>query len=292
MTINTPREPSEAIVVALIYDDGEHEPHEASKEAVCLTPADAHSFVAERFPEAQRVGDDELAPYNIVVNGEKLNMTAVLWRVPLFAPTKDRETASPASEDVVAMANHIALSVHGVAGDAEYWRIRNIAEREIAALASPTPRDTLVEVLTDDCEFLLSVIDSCDEAEAPSCEMEPEDVARIATIRAAINASTVDFVRSRAALNSTQQPTRDHKKAPQGRCGKCLERLRNCTCFPQPAHETRQGSYFQAMTEATAELTRLREQIAAKDAAITRFVNVHGVLTKEDREYLRAARGR
>jgi hypothetical protein len=174
----------------------------------------------------------------MVVNGEKLNMTAVLWRVPLFAPTKDRETASPASEDVVAMANHIALSVHGVAGDAEYWRIRNIAEREIAALASPTPRDTLVEVLTDDCEFLLSVIDSCDEAEAPSCEMEPEDVARIATIRAAINASTVDFVRSRAALNSTQQPTRDHKKAPQGRCGKCLERLRNCTCFPQPDRET------------------------------------------------------
>jgi hypothetical protein len=56
--------------------------------------------------------------------------------------------------------------------------------------------------------------------------------------------------------------------------------------------EPPRGSYFKAMVEVAAELTRLREQIAAKDAAITRFVNVHGVLTKEDREYLRAARGR
>lgn len=36
-----------------------------------------------------------------------------------------------------------------------------------------------------DIAFLLSVIDSCDEAGAPSCEMEPEDVANIARIRAA-----------------------------------------------------------------------------------------------------------
>jgi hypothetical protein len=44
-----------------------------------------------------------------------------------------------------------------------------------------------LERMTDDCHFLLSVIDSCDEAEAPSCEMEPEDVFNIARIRAALN---------------------------------------------------------------------------------------------------------
>jgi hypothetical protein len=40
-----------------------------------------------------------------------------------------------------------------------------------------------------DCEFLLSVIDSCDEAEAPSGEMEPADVANIARIRTALSNS-------------------------------------------------------------------------------------------------------
>ncbi len=38
-------------------------------------------------------------------------------------------------------------------------------------------------------EHLLSVIDSCDEAEAPSCEMEPEDVAYIDAIRLDLRAA-------------------------------------------------------------------------------------------------------
>lgn len=44
-----------------------------------------------------------------------------------------------------------------------------------------------VRLLRSDCEFLLSVIDSCDEAEAPSCEMDPEDTARIDFIRASLS---------------------------------------------------------------------------------------------------------
>jgi hypothetical protein len=44
-----------------------------------------------------------------------------------------------------------------------------------------------IEDARTDCAFLLSVIDSCDEAGAPSCEMEPEDVANIARIRKALS---------------------------------------------------------------------------------------------------------
>lgn len=78
-------EPQEAIVISLIYDDGEHEPHEACKEAVCLTAAAAHAFIASRYPEARRIGDDELAGYQIVINGEDMDMTLVLWSIPLWS---------------------------------------------------------------------------------------------------------------------------------------------------------------------------------------------------------------
>jgi hypothetical protein len=89
----------EAVLVSLIYDDGEHEPHEVCQEAICLTPEDAHAFMAERFPEARRVGGDELAAYNIIVNGMELDMTAVLWRVPLWpgAGRKASPKHSPAN---------------------------------------------------------------------------------------------------------------------------------------------------------------------------------------------------
>ena len=63
----------ENVLVTLFYDDGEHEPHECSREAVCPTPADAHAFMADRFPEARRVSDDELSGYEIIVKGEQLD---------------------------------------------------------------------------------------------------------------------------------------------------------------------------------------------------------------------------
>jgi Lar family restriction alleviation protein len=74
--------------------------------------------------------------------------------------------------DVQQIANY------GAAKASERWNTR--------ATASGITRVEEARLLRSDCEFLLSVIDSCDEAEAPSCEMDPEDTARIDYIRAAL----------------------------------------------------------------------------------------------------------
>ena len=83
---------------------------------------------------------------------------------------------------------------HGPSGDA--WNISAILDRlHRSAPSLPDNVGELVErmkVLESDCAFLLSVIESCDEAEAPSYEMDPEDTARIALIRSELKESAAD----------------------------------------------------------------------------------------------------
>ncbi len=63
---------------------------------------------------------------------------------------------------------------------AAFWNTR-------AALSTRSQSPDVEAILwRNRCQHLLSVIDSCDEAEAPSCEMEPEDVAGIDEARKAL----------------------------------------------------------------------------------------------------------
>jgi hypothetical protein len=83
-------------------------------------------------------------------------------------------------------ANAIASGfARGTGGIDVPWLIEQLGPPPSAADALESTQAEIAR-LTTDCEFLLSVIDSCDEAEAPSCEMEPEDVANIDRIRAAL----------------------------------------------------------------------------------------------------------
>jgi hypothetical protein len=168
---------------------------------------------------------------------------------------KDRETASPASEDVVERLAKLLNSHFGV-GNSEHWPVYTQNARDILAafpLTSPTPRDMLDgnRALPFDREALGRMVRDAwvrwAEAQpspkaswlVPYDELaEPDKEADRQIGEAVARWTLIGDAARLAALKNTQQPSRDHKKAPQGRCGKCLERLRNCTCFPQPDRET------------------------------------------------------
>jgi hypothetical protein len=167
---------------------------------------------------------------------------------------KDRETASPASEDVVERLAKLLNSHFGV-GNSEHWPVYTQNARDILAafpLTSPTPRDMLDgnRALPFDREALGRMVRDAwvrwaETQPSPKAswlvpydELEEPDKEADRQIGEAVARWTLIGDAALAALKDTQQPSRDHKKAPQGRCGKCLERLRNCTCFPQPDRET------------------------------------------------------
>lgn len=103
---------------------------------------------------------------------------------------------------------------------AELWNA--VAATPLASLQEQLARkDAKNERLTIDCEFLLSVIDSCDEAEAPSDEMEPEDVANIARIRKAVGYPKFQPPSGKAEVCDQCDPPGSGKECRGGPCASC-----------------------------------------------------------------------
>lgn len=74
----------EMVLVELIHDDGEHEPHSCGFEAICPTAADARALVETRWPEARRHSEDDLSAYTLWVDGKEIDVTVAFQVLPVW----------------------------------------------------------------------------------------------------------------------------------------------------------------------------------------------------------------
>jgi hypothetical protein len=132
--------------------------------------------VGEWFDQAIRAHEAEHGP-----SGGAWNISMILERLHRSAPSLPDNVGETVA--TAGMLRERPVSNAAIVSAAD------LLDGAHAALTAYAER---VRVLESDCAFLLSVIESCDEAEAPSYEMDPEDTARIALIRSELKESAAD----------------------------------------------------------------------------------------------------